>query len=302
MKAAVGKGAAFGFLLIIASNLMSGLCYPAQKVALEGLGPGTVAFVRTAVGFVPLAIWAWYRGFCFHHYDRSERRRLFAAGSLAYAGPILLGIIGLERSTSANASILILLEPATIVLAAWLVLREHVGVYKTVGVVLGLLGACVIVLEDASPSGLLTGEHLTGNLILALHAVLWGFYTPLIKPLMKRHDAIGVTVFTFLFAMPALLPFAILEWDEWSMGPAAIRSLWWSAGLGIFLSFLGTVFWVAALRHLRAATVAPFILLQPFAGVLAAVWWLGEGMTAAAIVGGAIIATAVLVSMGGREP
>ncbi|MEW6072812.1 MAG: DMT family transporter [Planctomycetota bacterium] len=297
MSERAAGGVATGVLLIFLANLLGGLSYPAQKLALAGLPPGTIALARTVIGFVPLAILARRRGFRLAGWDRPARRSILAAGSLAYAAPILLGVVGVERSTAANASILILLEPATIVVAAWLVLGERIGRAKLAGVALGLLGALAIVLEGADPAEMVMGEHFAGNLILAVHGILWGFYTPLVKPLRPRCDSIGISAGTLAVAIPFLLPFAVLEWDEWSLGPAAWRALAWCVALGIFLSFLGTVFWVAALRHLSAASVAPFIFLQPFAGVLAGAIFLGERLSAAAIGGGVLIAAGVAVAL-----
>ena len=300
MTSRLGTGVALGFLLIISSNLLAGFCYPLQKLALEGLPPATITLVRTCIGLVPMAILVGRRGIDLASYTTSERWRLLLLGTLAYATPMLLGVVGTDLSTASNASILILLEPATIVVAAWLLLRERIGPAKLAGLCLGLFGALVIVMEGASLSDLLVGEHFTGNLILVVHAILWGFYTPIAKPIIARHAPIEVTLFTFVCAIPPLIPFAALEWNEWTWGTEAFHALLWCVVLGIFISFLATIFWVASLRYLQASAVAPFVFLQPFAGVLLGTLALGETLTPFAVGGGALIALGVLVAMRSR--
>ncbi len=300
MTSRLGTGVALGFLLIISSNLLAGFCYPMQKLALEGLPPATITLVRTCIGLVPMTILVWRRGIDLASYTTSERWRLLLLGTMAYAAPMLLGVVGTDLSTASNASILILLEPATIVIAAWLFLRERIGRRKLVGLCLGLFGAFVIVMEGASLGDLLVGEHFTGNLILVAHAILWGFYTPIAKPIIARHDPIEVTLFTLACSIPGLIPLAALEWNQWTWGTEALHALVWCVVLGIFISFLATFFWVASLRYLQASAIAPFVFLQPLAGVLVATLALGETLTAYAVVGGALIALGVLVAMRSR--
>lgn len=297
MKPAVRRGAAVGFFLIVVANLLGGGSYPVQKLALEGLPPATIALARTLVGLALLAIWTWHRGFRLAAYSRGERLRLLFLGTGAFALPLLLGVIGVERASAANASILILLEPVTIVAFAWLLLGDRVGPLKLVGIGAGLAGALLIVVSGVSVAELFAGDHATGNLILVVHAILWGLYTPIAKPLTERHDAIELTMLTLAAALILLVPAAAGEWNEWSLDGAALVAFGWCAALGVFVSLLGTLLWLAALGRLRASTIAPFIFLQPFVGVLVGTLFLEEVLTRAAIGGGALIVVGVVLSM-----
>jgi O-acetylserine/cysteine efflux transporter len=69
----------------------------------------------------------------------------------------------------------------------------------------------------------------------------------------------------------------------------------WTLWLGLLGSFLGTVLWTYSLTQLRASTIAPFVFLQPFAGVLSGHLVLGEVITTEALVGGAFIALGVVL-------
>jgi drug/metabolite transporter (DMT)-like permease len=224
-------------------------------------------------------------------------RRAALLALLAFAAPMLLGIEGVRRAGAANASILILLEPATIVAIAWLVMGEHIGAAKLAGLVAGLGGALVIVLEGASLADLVSGEHVVGNTMLAVHGVLWGLYTPLAKPLSERHDPIAICLVATAFSMLLFVPAALVEAPQWRTSAELAPALAWCAGLGLVVSFLATVLWLTALKQLAGTSVAAFVFLQPFAGVLTAVMFQGERLTRAGIVGGGLIALGVALDL-----
>lgn len=287
---------ALPLLLIFGANVIGGLTYPWQKMALEGLPPATVVLLRNLVALACMAAWraartnrpapAWTPG---------ERRRLAAVGILGYGLPLLLGIVGVKWSTAANGSILILLEPASILFLSWLLLREPVSRRQTAGLLVGLAGALIVVLEGASLAGLADSRHLLGNLVLAVHGVLWGCYSPLMKPLAAKYGPIALTEAAMRAALLLLLPAALLEAPQWTAGPALAPALLRTLELGLLGSFAATVMWTWSLRSLAASAVAPFVFLQPLAGGLAGHLWLGERLTGSALLGAALIGGSVLL-------
>ncbi|GJM21544.1 MAG: membrane protein [Planctomycetota bacterium] len=283
-----------GFALIIAANLIGGLTYLGQKQAMEALPPGIVTFLRNLVAIVAMALLLAARGGFRSRYDRAALTRLCVAGVLAFAMPLWLGTLGLRWSTAGNASILILLEPGAILVFSVLLLKERIGRPQQLGVAFGMAGALFIVLDHTSGSDLLAGGMLLGNSLLLLHAVLWGLYSPVMKPLADKHPALELTLLSMLFSMLLLTPIAGVEWLSYEHLPGWETALLWVAGLGLIGSFLGTLWWNASLKVLRASTIAPFVLLQPLAGLLGD--WLvrDEVPTRAAWTGAGLIVTGLL--------
>lgn len=284
---------ALAILCIVLANVIGGVSYPAQKAALAGLPPATVTFLRNLVALVPLLVCVRLRGSSGPPWSGRELARVLVLGSFAFALPMWLGIVGVELAGASNASILILLEPVTIVAIAWLVLGERVGALKLASLVLGLAGALAIVLEGASLGALAAGEHFTGNAILALHGILWGCYTPIAKPLSERRDPFDVCLRATLVGVLALVPAALSESARWSASPALLPALAWTVALGLFVSFGGTILWLLALRYIPATNVAGFVFLQPLAGVLVGVGLLGERLSRAVWLGAALIVLGV---------
>jgi len=282
-------------VLIILANVIGGATYLAQKCALDGLPPATVTLLRNLIAMACMVLWLAPKGGLTWRYDRAELRRLALVGVVGYAAPLLLGIWGLRGSTAGNGSILILLEPASILVFSWLLLRERIRVIQVLGILAGLAGALCIVLEQAPIGDLFTGAHLRGNLVLAAHGILWGLYSPLMLPLARRHRATDVTFAAMVFSMLLLVPATLAEIPQWHGGPTLGPALLWTLALGVIASFGGTVLWVTALQHLNASTVAPFVFLQPLSGVLAGHLVLGEVLTREALLGGLLIGAGVLL-------
>jgi drug/metabolite transporter (DMT)-like permease len=290
-------GEASAVLLIVAANLIGGLSYLFQKLALEGLPPATATLLRNLLGSALMLVWVLRRGFSPRSYSARDWLRVLIIGTLGYGLPMWLGILGTEASSSSNASILILLEPAAILVLARLFLKEEISRIKLCGVGLGLAGALMLVLEGGSLASLTAGEHFRGNVLLALHGLLWGVYTPLARDLIRRHDAVEIALLAALASCALLGPAAWLERGRWSASPELASSLLWVAVLGVLVTFLGTVACVRSLRVLPASTVAGFVFLQPLAGVLAGHLVLGERLSSAALAGGAAIVCGVLLTM-----
>jgi drug/metabolite transporter (DMT)-like permease len=296
-----------GVVAIVLANVIGGASYPAQKIALDGLPPATVTCLRNLVAFVALGLLVLQRGTRFSAWTRRDLVRVGWLGTIAFAVPMWLGIVGVKLSSSANGSLLILLEPVTIVALAWLFLGESVGPAKLASIALGLSGALAIVLEGASLGALFSGERFVGNAILALHGILWGLHTPIAKPLSARHDALGLTFLTVMISLPLLVVAALREAPQWEGGPELWPALAWTVGLGLTVSFLAVLLWLAALRTIPASSVAGFVFLQPLTGVLIGMVLLGERLSVAALVGGALILAGVAVDVAvtarrGREP
>ena len=290
-----------GVLFIALANALGGVSFVMQKVALEGLEPGMIAALRHLIALPPILVWARLRGARLSSFSRGELVRLACLGTFAFGLPMLLGIIGVGLASASNGAILVLIEPVTILLLAWALLGERIGGLKILGVFLGMVGALFIVLETTSTEGLFQGDAFLGNVILVVHALLWGLYTPLVRPLSQRRDALAISAWTLLFSLILLVPYAGWELRTWEPNEALGSALLWTAALGIGVSFASTVLWVAAVRHLEASKIAPFIFVQPLVGVLVGVLWLGESLSTPAVVGSVLVALgcALAVRSGG---
>lgn len=280
-------------LLLLTANVLGGATYAAMKLAMAGVPASWVVAIR--IGLVGLGAGiALGRDAMRWEYRGRDLGLLLLVSVLGYALPIALILPGLRHAPSVNASLLILLEPIGIVILSALFLKERSTRMQAAGILLGLAGSALVILEGA-PGRVEAGGELQGNLILALQALLWSVWTVAAKPLLKRHSALSVTYASSVAAFLCVLPFV-------STRTAGVTSsgMLWSAVVGVAM-FVSSWCWNEGLQRASAAVVAAFIFTQPLVGVLLGRLAFGERLGPWAMGGGAVTCLAVLLVAKGER-
>lgn len=277
------------YLLIAFSNILGGSTYAVAAEALKGFAEKDLILLRMALCallFVPMA-WSGRRRLA--KATRGDWWRMIGVGTLGYALPLALGTYGVKLSSATSASLLVGIEPVTIVLLSALFLGERLNGLKIASLVLGLTGAMFIAFQGLPTlSGAFT-DRLKGDLILATHGGCWALYSVLGKSALKRVKPLDFTAITSIigffgvaaWALPGAAP------SSWSAAPAsAWLSMTYLAAAG---GFLAVILWNTALEKVDASKVANFIFLQPVVGVLLGVGLQGDPFTGWSMAGGSLV-------------
>lgn len=291
------------FVAIIAANVLGGFSYYWTVRAIEvGLTPGVIAAIRSVIACAAIGGWLAVTSGVRLRFTRQEWIRLGVIGVFATGMPLVLGIVGTHWSTPGNASILILLEPASILFFSWLLLREHISMGQIFGLALGLAGAYLVLKGEITsfdslilPAELFDGRHARGNLLLIIHAILWGLYSPVMRPLAQRHRSVDLAFAVMMMSLLPVAPLVVWESNSWKPVESVGDALLYVFLLGVVVSVFVTLLWNFSLRHLRASTIAPFILIQPIVGILTDYLLLDKPLSNGAIFGGVTIAAAVIL-------
>ncbi|MCM2305724.1 MAG: DMT family transporter [Elusimicrobia bacterium] len=277
------------YFLIAVSNILGGSTYAVTTAALKGFPAQDLMLLRMALCaalFVPMA-WLGRRRLA--GATRGDWARLWAVGLFGYALPLALGTYGVKLSSATTASLLVGIEPVTIVLLSAVFLGEALTGLKVLSLVLGVTGAMFIAFQGfPSLSGVFT-DRLKGDLILATHGSCWALYSVLGKSALKRVDPLDFTAVTSIigFAGVALWAAPGTTPSAWAAVPpsAWLATVYLAAAGG----FLAVILWNVALRQVEASKVANFIFLQPVVGVLLGVGLQGDPLTAWSAAGGALV-------------
>ena len=205
----------------------------------------------------------------------------------------LLFIKGLTLTLSTHASLLILVTPIFITfIAAWIG-REALNIFKIVGLVLGVAGSVILVLQK-EPVGAGT-NILLGNILVILNAISYAFYFVLVKPLMREYHPFEVIRWLFTLGFIFMLPigwteFSAIQWHAFSTADFIILGT-----IVFFATFLAYLFNLYGISVLGASVTGAYIYTQPiFAGVIA-VFVMGERMTLQKLLAAALIIGGVLL-------
>ena len=206
----------------------------------------------------------------------------------------MLFMKGVSFTYSIHASLLLLVTPILITfIAAW-VLKERLTILKIVGLILGIGGACVLILSGKSIGK--GNNFLLGDLLVIMSTVAYTIYFILVKPLMKKYSAMDVMRITFTMGFIMILPlgwneFSIINWSEFHLFEFILLFL--IVVPGTFLAYLFNVY---GIKILSASTAGTYIYSQPVFAVIIATLFLKEDLELYKIIAGLLIFSGVYLA------
>jgi drug/metabolite transporter (DMT)-like permease len=274
-------------VVLLAANVVYATSYVVTRLTLDHVPPATLALVRCVLA--ALILWPLLRRQGLGALPRGDRGRIAAMGIVGFGAAFALANAGLARSTAANAALLIIVEPITIILLSSLMLGETLQRRERVGAVLALAGTVLVVTNGIPGVSATLAPSWRGDLLLVASGVGYAAYSLVGRDVLRRHPPLPVTALSIFWGTVALLPVAALEWlggarPVWTAG-AAVGTLY----LGVVITAIGYLVWNWALERVPAPRAAVFLNVQPIAGALLGVLVLGDAMTAFTLTGGALI-------------
>jgi drug/metabolite transporter (DMT)-like permease len=240
---------------------------------------------------VLLPTWLWDR--------RSPRIRLrtlaiIAAGGLFFALDLALYNTAILRTSAGNATLLGNQTPIFVGLFTWVFFRRRPENSFWLGLVLAISGSLVIVWADITRHA----HFGTGDLMALGAAACFAVY-------LMATERVRASTGTLVFLRLAIVAGAVILFVmNLAMGVSLRippgRSFAALVGLGLVSQLGGYLALTYALGHLPATVTAVSLLAQgPLTAFLAA-WLLGEPLTHALLLGGALVLLGVALANRGR--
>jgi drug/metabolite transporter (DMT)-like permease len=200
-------------------------------------------------------------------------------------------IKGLTLTSTIHASLLIMATPLIITLFAVWILKEKLTRQKSLGLLLGVGGATLLV-ASKEPGG--SGSNpLLGDTLILINAISYAAYFILVKPLMQAYSTLHVVRWVFTFGLLFILPVgwtdtAAISWTELTTSD-------WGALLFVVFAatFLAYVFTAYGISKLGASVTGSYIYTQPVFAVLIATFLLNESLSAGKLLAAALIFSGV---------
>ena len=269
-----------------------------------GISPQGLVGWRVSVGAVVFLGVAWSR----HggRVLRSPRELVLLAvcGVLGVLGNQVLALLGMVRSSSAEAGLIMTLIPVFTFGLAAAVGQERFQLRRAVGIPIALVGALLLLVDPASllRGESFAGEHWIGNSLMATNCLLYAGFLVLSRRLLRDIPPLVLVAWSYLFAAlaaPVLLAGEGVVPD--ARGEAG-RTAWWALAYILVLpTVLAYGLNTFALARVPASVTAIYIYLQPLVAVLAGVVWLDEELGPALPVSAALLFVGIgLVTRPGR--
>lgn len=210
---------------------------------------------------------------------------------VAFQGAILtlnwfLFLTALDLTSVATAELLAYTGPVFVAALSPLVTGEAFDRRILVPLALSLGGIAVIL----APQGLsvASGDQLLGAGLAFASALTYATLLLRSKKILRGISGSALMVIEYTTASLILLPFVLVLYSR-GQGPADTRSYVALGVLGVVHTALAGVIFLGGLRRVRADRAAILTYAEPVSAVIFAAIFLGEPLTAATVMGGAMV-------------
>lgn len=278
-------------LLALIVVLIWGINFVVIKLGLQGLPPILFTALRFACAALPLAF--------FIRRPSIPLRLLGAYAGFQFALQFTLLFSGMQFGFPPGlASLAIQLQAFFTIGLAVIVLGERPHLPQIAGALVAFSGMAVVA------NHLEARATLIGFLMVMAAGFSWGVGNVVTKRIGKT-DALALVIWGALLATPPLLLASLVMEGPQAIASALTHMNWQSAGAVLFQSYpvtiLGFGIWSMLMRKYPAATIAPFTLLVPVAGMLSAAWVLGEPLQPWKIAAGMLVISGLALNQFGAQ-
>jgi len=281
--------------LMIGMNLLWAGSYAVFKVLGENLPSGSIATLR--FGFAALCVlvlWPWLPG---KGPRGGDLVRVSLIGVFVFCLAPRLQIEGVHRGQAGDTSLLIALDPLITSLAAAICLSERVPPRRWWGCAMGMLG--VLLLSQVWRADVRLLKGLLPNLLFIASFFGEATYSVLGKPALERVGTLkllggGLVAGTLTNVALDLS----MKAPTFSVLPTLPTKAWvLLMYLAIICTVVGYGLWYVVIREAEVNLVGMTVFVQPVAGLLISVLWIGESVHWGQLWGSLAIITGLAVAL-----
>ena len=228
--------------------------------------------------------------------EKKDRLTILKCGLFGMSINIAAFIAGLDYSTPVNSSILIIISPIFVVILSFFIFKNKINFIKILGIILGFIGAMILILTADSNSSI--GRNIPlGNFLFIVNSISYAYYLIIVKPMAEKYDLITLFKWLFLIGLIFNFPLGInqfldVDWTSLPLWEAVLPMVFVVVGTTCMTYFLNGY----ALSKITSTEVAVFMYLQPIIGILFAIFTKSDTITLIMFVASVLIFTGVYLT------
>lgn len=285
------------YILLVLAALLWGGNFVIGRGFADTMPPFTLAFIRWIVAFLFFFPYAKNELVANIPLWKKEWKTLFWMSLTGIVGFNTLLYIAVHYTTSINAALINAPTPALIALLSFIFLKEKVHIRHILGIVFSIIGVTWIV-SRGSLEALLSFSINKGELWMLVAITSWSIYSVIVKKNTGKLPAAGSFLVTIIIGIIIIAPFAVYEWVVAKPMIITFSSILGFLYIGIFASIVAFLSWNKAVADLGPGKASPFLNLIPIFASIFAITFIGESLTSAQLIGGAITIFGVLITTG----
>jgi len=249
-------------------------------------------FILLRVSGALLLFWAVSFTIPYEKIELIDFKKIILASIFGVGLNMLTFFKGLSLTTPINGAVMMITSPILVMLFSYLILKEAMTKRKMTGVLLGLVGAALLIV---------LGKHAQvnapnikfGNFLVFVNAASYSLYLIIAKGLLHKYHPIHFAKWMYLFGLFWVFPFGIQQVMEvnWEVLPTiAFLKIGFVV---VFTTFTTYLFNILALRRLKPTTLSVFIYLQPLVATIYAMMVGSDGLNWIKIIASLFIFTGI---------
>ena len=228
--------------------------------------------------------------------EKKDRLTILKCGLFGMSINIAAFIAGLDYSTPVNSSILIIISPIFVVILSFFIFKNKINFIKILGIILGFIGAIILILTADSNSSI--GRNIPlGNFLFIVNSISYAYYLIIVKPMAEKYDLITLFKWLFLIGLVFNFPLGINQFldVDWQNLPL-LQAILPMSFVVICTTFMTYFLNGYALTKLTSTEVAVFMYLQPIIGVMFAIFTKSDTITLTIIIASMLIFSGVYLT------
>ncbi|MED1950292.1 DMT family transporter [Brevibacillus centrosporus] len=209
---------------------------------------------------------------------------------------ILMGVTGvalfnlfmfwaLERTNATNVGLLSTLNPVSIAIFSFLLVKDKIKPLQIVAMFISF-GGVLVVMSKGDLAHISNLHFNVGDLWMLAAVAMWGIYSVCARWAMKTVTPLMSTLYSGVFGVALMLPF--------NLSTFTVQNTTWSFWLslfyvGVLATVVSMVMWNVGVQKVGATAAGMFLNFNPVFTAILAFLLLGERMTAIQLLGSVIV-------------
>lgn len=252
-----------GHIAMFSAATMFALNIPVGKYILSGyISP--FGYTMARVGFATLAFWI--TSFFLKKDPVKPKDHLILLLGSVFGITLNQGVFvfGLGHTSPVDASIITTSSPLFAMIIAAIILKEPITTKKVSGVVLGILGAVMLIYTSHDGSDMREDSGAIGNIAIVCSSFSYAFYLVITKPLSSKYSPVTIMKWMFLYSTIMLAPFLTGDLIHAELFRQSDITPYLLLGYALFFAtFLAYMLIPSAQKRIRPTTISMYNNLQP---------------------------------------
>ena len=252
--------------IIFASNIL-------LTNALVGTWMTPMGYTLTRLIYGAIVLWFLSLFFKKEKVERKDLLVLAIGGVLGFIVSQFAFALALRFTTPVNFSLIMAMVPVVVLILSFFFLKEKITRNKSIGILLSVIGAIVIILQG-NTSNATGSNNILGVTIAFMSMSSYGIYLMITREVSQKYSSITILKWMFLFTAILLMPLGFSELLNQKIYTSSVTltPIFQLLTILIFDATLVYFLLIISLRNLKATTVSTYMNFLPvFTSVLAVI-------------------------------